>query len=94
MVVVPGSVPLLNELPPTIPSDGAVITLPEAPVTAVELLEFTSNPQLLLIVLFEAMLSAPLADGLSEYMQLPLELTAATARADTLSELKPATARK
>jgi hypothetical protein len=40
------------------------------------------------------MVSAPLAAGLSEYMQLELDCTAATARADALSELKPATARK
>jgi hypothetical protein len=61
---------------------------------ACELLESMATPQLLVTVLLAAIFSAPAADGLSEYMQLELDCIAATARADTLSELKPAMARK
>ncbi len=52
-------------LPPTMPSEGAEIELPELAMTALELEESTCNPQLLITLapLFSS--KAPLADGLS-----------------------------
>ena len=52
--------------PPTMPSEGAEIELPELRMTALELEELTMTPQLLLILALLLSSSAPLDEGLSE----------------------------